>query len=83
MTHAEPLVDLRDLEIRRGAFRLAVPAWQVPPGAVVGLVGPTARARRPCCTTWRAWRPGTRAWSGSWAWIPPASPAGCASRWAS
>ncbi|MCK6501818.1 ABC transporter ATP-binding protein [Myxococcota bacterium] len=45
MTLAEPLVDLRDLEIRRGAFRLSVAAWQVPPGAVVGLVGPNGAGK--------------------------------------
>ena len=45
MTAPEPLVELHDLVIRRGAFRLTVPEWQVPPGAVVGLVGPNGAGK--------------------------------------
>ena len=36
---SEPLVQVQDLSLSRGAFRLEVPRWQVPPGRVVGLVG--------------------------------------------
>ncbi|NOY28166.1 MAG: ABC transporter ATP-binding protein [Oligoflexia bacterium] len=39
------LIQVRDLEIRRGAFTLRVPSWAVRPGRVVGLVGPNGAGK--------------------------------------
>jgi len=42
---ATDLVDVRGLVVRRGAFRLEVPAWKVSPGQVVGVVGPNGAGK--------------------------------------
>jgi len=42
---ATDLVDVRGLMVRRGAFRLELPAWRVPPGQVVGVVGPNGAGK--------------------------------------
>lgn len=34
-----PIVELRDVQVRRGSFLLDVPHWAVAPGRVVGVVG--------------------------------------------
>ena len=39
------LVDVQGLVVRRGSFRLEVPAWQVGPGQVVGIVGPNGAGK--------------------------------------
>jgi len=39
------LVEVRDLLVVRGAFRLDVPSWRVAPGQVVGLVGPNGAGK--------------------------------------
>lgn len=36
---SEPLLEIRDLVVQRGDFTLSVPAWTVPPGQVIGVVG--------------------------------------------
>ncbi len=35
----ETLLEVRDLQVRRGEFLLEVPAWKVPAGQVIGVVG--------------------------------------------
>jgi ABC-2 type transport system ATP-binding protein len=40
-----PLVDVRDLKVRRGTFTLSVPEWRVGPGEVTGLVGPNGAGK--------------------------------------
>jgi ABC-2 type transport system ATP-binding protein len=45
MEEENPLIDVNDLEVRRGSFRLEVPQWQVPAGRVVGLVGPNGAGK--------------------------------------
>jgi ABC-2 type transport system ATP-binding protein len=40
-----PLVDVRDLKVRRGTFTLSVPKWRVGPGEVTGLVGPNGAGK--------------------------------------
>ena len=42
---ASDLVDVQGLVVRRGAFRLEVPAWNVGPGQVVGIVGPNGAGK--------------------------------------
>jgi ABC-2 type transport system ATP-binding protein len=42
---AADLVDVQGLQVRRGAFRLEVPAWRVEPGQVVGVVGPNGAGK--------------------------------------
>jgi ABC-2 type transport system ATP-binding protein len=39
------LVSVRQLEVRRNSFCLSVPAWQVSPGEVVGVVGPNGAGK--------------------------------------
>ncbi len=39
------LVSVRGLVVRRGRFRLEVPAWRVGPGEVVGVVGPNGAGK--------------------------------------
>jgi ABC-2 type transport system ATP-binding protein len=45
MDAAEDLVDVNGLVVRRGSFRLEVPAWRVRPGQVVGIVGPNGAGK--------------------------------------
>jgi ABC-2 type transport system ATP-binding protein len=40
-----PLVEVRDLVVRRGRFALEIPAWSVEPGQVVGVVGPNGAGK--------------------------------------
>ena len=40
-----PLLTCTDLHLRRGDFTLHIPAWQVPSGSVVGLVGPVGAGK--------------------------------------
>jgi len=40
-----PLIEVRDLVVRRGAFALALSGWQVEPGQVVGVVGPNGAGK--------------------------------------
>ena len=40
-----PLVEIRDVMLRRGAFTLRVPSWRVEPGCVVGVVGPNGAGK--------------------------------------
>lgn len=42
---ASTLVEVRDLVVKRGPFRLEVPSWRVAPGEVVGLVGPNGAGK--------------------------------------
>jgi len=42
---ATDLVDVQGLVVRRGTFRLEVPAWKVGPGQVVGIVGPNGAGK--------------------------------------
>jgi ABC-2 type transport system ATP-binding protein len=42
---ATDLVDVQGLVVRRGAFRLEVPAWRVGPGQVTGVVGPNGAGK--------------------------------------
>jgi ABC-2 type transport system ATP-binding protein len=42
---APDLVDVRGLVVRRGGFRLEVPAWRVAAGQVVGVVGPNGAGK--------------------------------------
>ncbi|MBX2802069.1 MAG: ABC transporter ATP-binding protein [Myxococcales bacterium] len=42
---AHTLVDVRDLDVQLGGFRLQVPSWQVRSGRVVGLVGPNGAGK--------------------------------------
>jgi ABC-2 type transport system ATP-binding protein len=42
---AADLVDVQSLVVRRGTFRLEVPAWKVGPGQVVGVVGPNSAGK--------------------------------------
>ena len=42
---ATDLVDVQRLVVRRGTFRLEVPAWKVGPGQVVGIVGPNGAGK--------------------------------------
>ncbi len=39
------LVHIQDLVVRRGAFRLELPAWRVGAGQVVGIVGPNGAGK--------------------------------------
>ncbi|MBN2057078.1 ATP-binding cassette domain-containing protein, partial [bacterium] len=39
------LVEVRNLQVRRGSFQLQVTEWQVAPGEVVGLVGPNGAGK--------------------------------------
>ena len=39
------LVELEGVMVRRGSFRLEVPEWRVPSGAVVGVVGPNGAGK--------------------------------------
>jgi ABC-2 type transport system ATP-binding protein len=54
---ATDLVDIRGLVVRRGAFRLEVPAWQVGPGQVVGVVGPNGAGKTTLLETVSGLRP--------------------------
>ena len=40
-----PLIEFRDLVVRRGTFALALSGWQVEPGQVVGVVGPNGAGK--------------------------------------
>ena len=40
-----PLIEVRDLVVRRGTFALALSGWQVEPGQVVGVVGPNGAGK--------------------------------------
>ena len=40
MTDPAALITLRDVEITRRDFTLRVDRWSLPPGQVIGLVGP-------------------------------------------
>jgi ABC-2 type transport system ATP-binding protein len=40
-----PLVEIRDVMLRRGGFTLFVPNWRVEPGCVVGVVGPNGAGK--------------------------------------
>ncbi len=40
-----PLVELRDVELKRASFTLCIPEWRVPPGCVVGVVGPNGAGK--------------------------------------
>ena len=42
---ATDLVDVQGLLVRRGAFRLELPAWRVAAGQVVGVVGPNGAGK--------------------------------------
>ncbi len=42
---ATDLVDVRGLVVRRGRFRLEIPAWRVGPGQVIGIVGPNGAGK--------------------------------------
>jgi ABC-2 type transport system ATP-binding protein len=42
---ATDLVDVQGLVVRRGAFRLELPAWRVAAGQVVGVVGPNGAGK--------------------------------------
>jgi ABC-2 type transport system ATP-binding protein len=42
---ATDLVDVEGLLVRRGVFRLELPAWRVSPGQVVGVVGPNGAGK--------------------------------------
>jgi ABC-2 type transport system ATP-binding protein len=42
---ATDLVHIQGMVVRRGAFRLEVPAWRVEPGQVVGIVGPNGAGK--------------------------------------
>ncbi len=42
---ATDLVDVKGLVVRRGVFRLELPAWRVSPGQVVGVVGPNGAGK--------------------------------------
>jgi ABC-2 type transport system ATP-binding protein len=39
------LIAVRDLEIRRGTFRLRIPEWKAEAGQVIGLVGPNGAGK--------------------------------------
>ncbi|MGE5127343.1 MAG: ABC transporter ATP-binding protein [Betaproteobacteria bacterium] len=43
--NATDLVDVEGLVVRRGVFRLELPAWRVSPGQVVGVVGPNGAGK--------------------------------------
>ncbi|MCU0290876.1 MAG: ABC transporter ATP-binding protein [Thermoanaerobaculaceae bacterium] len=40
-----PLIEIRDLQVKRGTFRLEIPSFRVAPGEVVGLVGPNGAGK--------------------------------------
>ncbi len=45
MSEHAPLIEVRDLVVERRGFRLEVPTWTVPAGAVVGVVGPNGAGK--------------------------------------
>jgi len=45
MNATEALIEVRDLVVSRGSFRLRVPRWRVAPGRIVGVVGPNAAGK--------------------------------------
>jgi ABC-2 type transport system ATP-binding protein len=57
---ATDLVDVRDLLVVRGSFRLEVPAWVVAPGQVIGLVGPNGAGKTTLLETIAGLRPPDR-----------------------
>jgi ABC-2 type transport system ATP-binding protein len=54
------LVDVRDLLVVRGPFRLEVPGWTVAPGQVIGLVGPNGAGKTTLLETIAGLRPPER-----------------------
>jgi len=53
----DALVAARGLVVRRGAFTLEVPRWEVAPGQVVGLVGPNGAGKTTLLETVAGLRP--------------------------
>ena len=39
------LIEVNNLQVQRGSFRLEVPSWRVAPGEVIGLVGPNGAGK--------------------------------------
>lgn len=39
------LIEVNDLNLKRGAFTLKIPKWRVAPGQVIGLVGPNGAGK--------------------------------------
>jgi len=54
------LVEIRNLEVRRGRFALTVPEWTVAPGEVAGLVGPNGAGKTTLLEVLAGFRPAGR-----------------------
>jgi len=54
-----PLIEVRDLQVRRATFVLRVPEWRVEPGQVVGVVGPNGAGKTTLLETLAGLRPVT------------------------
>lgn len=54
---ATDLVDVQGLMVRRGGFRLELPAWRVSSGQVVGVVGPNGAGKTTLLETIAGLRP--------------------------
>lgn len=54
---APDLVDVQGLVVRRGSFRLEVPAWRVGSGQVIGVVGPNGAGKTTLLETVAGLRP--------------------------
>jgi RNA 3'-terminal phosphate cyclase len=52
-----PLIEVRDLVVRRGTFALEVPGWRVEPGQVIGVVGPNGAGKTTLLETLAGLRP--------------------------
>jgi ABC-2 type transport system ATP-binding protein len=56
----KPLIEVENLEMKRGTFTLSIPAWQVNPGEVIGIVGPNGAGKTTFLEALAGLRPVTR-----------------------